>query len=374
MYLGVSSGFISKLIIILMMFISPFILLAFEGQKQIPIKNKPGLSLEETFNLYVRSIQKSDLEGLFSTVTEDEEFFFLTAGGKLIDTREQYYKFHEEWFKGENWDMPVDLIDVYEAKDYGYTLAIFHYRDKSPSAGMRILDSYFTLIFHKENNMWKVIGDICTPVNRYTTEENLEIKYDEKQEYLFDIIRNRRTVRRFKSTPIPKEHIIKILNAARFAPTSGNQQPWKFLVISDREKLNKLKEKAFLWYIEKYKEKVNPTKEDIEIVSDAVKNSLEGALSAPVYIAVLVDSKEKYPEYVIYDGTLAAGYLMIAARALGYGTGFFTSFFPEDKMKEFFNIPKQYNLICFTPIAVPLKWPEVPPKKELKDLIIFESF
>ena len=65
---------------------------------------------------------------------------------------------------------------------------------------------------------------------------------------------------------------------------------------------------------------------------------------------------------------------MVAARALGYGTGFYTTFFPEDKMKEFFNIPEQYRLICFTPIGVPSKWPEVPPKKELEDLIFFESF
>ena len=97
-------------------------------------------------------------------------------------------------------------------------------------------------------------------------------------------------------------------------------------------------------------------------------------LSAPVYVAVLVDSKAKYPKYILYDGTLAAGYLMIAARALGYGTGFFTSFFPETKMKKFFNIPERYKLICFTPIGIPYEWPKIPPKKALEDLVIFEEF
>ena len=83
--------------------------------------------------------------------------------------------------------------------------------------------------------MWKVISDIYTPINRYITEENKEIKYDEKQTYLLNIIKNRRTVRKFKFTHVPEEHIIKILDAARFAPTAGNQQPWKFLVIRDRK-------------------------------------------------------------------------------------------------------------------------------------------
>ena len=97
-------------------------------------------------------------------------------------------------------------------------------------------------------------------------------------------------------------------------------------------------------------------------------------LTAPVYVAVLVDSKAKYSEYVTIDGTLAAANLMIAARALGYGTGFFTTFFPEAQMKAFFNIPEQYKLICFTPIGVPEEWPKPPSKKDLKELVVFETF
>lgn len=194
------------------------------------------------------------------------------------------------------------------------------------------------------------------------------------QAYLFNIIKNRRTVRRFKSTPVPKEHILKIIDAARFAPTAGNQQPWKFLVIQDREKLELLKKDALLWYLDEYKKRMKPTQEELSQSRGALNKILEDVLSAPVYVAVLVDSKAKYPNYILYDGTLAAGYLMIAARALGYGTGFFTSFFPEEKMKRFFNIPEQYKLICFTPVGVPDKWPEAPSKKKLEEIVIFESF
>jgi len=218
------------------------------------------------------------------------------------------------------------------------------------------------------------VADICTPINRYFTEANPEIKYDSDQAYLFNIIKSRRTVRKFKSTPIPEEHIMKILDAARFAPTAGNQQPWKFLVIQNREKLDQLKEKALLWYLESYRSRKKADKQEIDSVREGVKKILENALSAPVYVAVLVDSKARYSDYIVHDGTLAAGYLMIAARALGYGTGFFTTFFPEEKMKKYFNIPNQYSLICFTPIGVPENWPETPSKKDLEEVIIFESF
>ncbi len=337
-------------------------------------ENRPGLSLKETFDLYVRSIQNSDLKSLFSTVSDNPKFFFLTSRGRLIDTREGYYRFHAEWFKEREWEMPVDLVEVVEEKDYGYTNAIYHYRSKVPEGGIVGLDSYFTLIFHKEDAMWKVVADVCTPIRRYRTEINPEIKYTSDQVFLFETIQNRRTVRKFKPTPIPREHILKILDAARMAPTAGNQQPWKFLVVQNRDKLAELQKDALSWYLDLYHRRIKPTEEDLSKVRESVKKTLQNVLSAPVYIAVLVDSSAKYPDYILYDGTLAAGNLMIAARALGYGTGFFTSFFPEDKMKKFFNIPDQYKLICLTPVGIPEEWPQPPSKKKLEEVVIFESF
>lgn len=337
-------------------------------------ENRSGLSLQETFWVYVRSIQNSDIKALFTTVTNSEKFFFLTSRGTLIDTRQGYYKFHEDWFKEKDWEMPVDLLEVKEGNDYGYTNAIYHYRAKTPQAGTYILDSYFTMIFHKEDKMWKVVADVCTPINRYVTEANPEIKYSSDQTYLFETMKNRRTVRKFKPDAVPKEHILKILDAARFAPTAGNQQPWKFLVVQDRKKLDQLREQALVWYLSQYETRRKPTEEELSKTREAVKKLMENVLSAPVYVAVLVDSRAKYPDYILPDGALAAGYLMIAARALGYGTGFYTTFFPEEKMKKFLAIPEQYKLICFTPIGIPDGWPEAPPKKKLEEFIIFDSF
>jgi len=340
----------------------------------LPFQNKPGLSLRETFDIYVKSCQNSDLENLFSTVTDNEDFYFLTSTGELINTREGYYKFHEDWFNETDWEMPVELVKVHEGKEFGYTLAIFYYKSKMPDNTTYNLDSYFTLIFHKENGMWKVIADTCTPIKKYYTEHNAEISYTSDQIFLFNIIRNRRTVRKFKSTPVPEEHIMKILDAASFAPTAGNQQPWKFLVIRNRDKLDRLKPEALSWHLEIIKEKRKLNENELEKIKESLKNSLENILSAPVYIAALVDKEAPYPDYVVHDGNLAVENLMIAARALGYGTGYFTSYFPEEKMKAFFNIPDRYKLLCFTPVGIPDEWPKPKEKKELDDIIVFESF
>jgi|GEM_PF-379601 len=337
-------------------------------------QNRPGLSVKETFAIYTEAILKSDIKGLFTTVTSNDKFFFLTSGGRLIDSREGYYKFHEEWFAEKDWSISFELLEAVEGQDYGYTNAIYRYQGRTPGGKTYSLDSYFTLIFHREDGMWKAVVDVCTPISRSFSEAKPDIKYTPEQNFLFDTFINRRTVHRFLSTPVPKEHLWKILDAARSAPTAGNQQPWKFLVVEDRQKLDLLKEEAETWFLEAYKQRKKDAGQELSEVEKKVKNTLEGILSAPVYVAVLVDGREKYPNYVMTDGALAAGYLMIAARALGYGTGFFTTFFPEEQMKKFFSIPDDYRLICFTPIGIPEKWPDTPQKKKLEDLVVFESF
>ena len=195
-----------------------------------------------------------------------------------------------------------------------------------------------------------------------------------QQEYLFEIIKSRRTVRDFQPTPVPKEHILKILDMARSAPTSGNQQPWKFLIVQDRVKLNRLKNEAVAWFLADYEKRMKPAPEVLDGLRRQLPATMAKVLSAPVYIAVLTDSQSAYPPDNRYDGPLAAALLMIAARSLGYGTGFYTSYFPEEQMRRFFGIPERYNLVCFTPIGVPVEWPPAPQKKPLEDFVVFEKF
>jgi len=337
-------------------------------------KKQQSLSIKETFDRYVKAIHNSDLDALFETVTDKEKFFFATSSGKLIDTRDGYYEFHKNWFSQKDWEITFELIEAVEGTEYGYTNAIYDYYTKLDDGRTFTSKAYFTLIFHNENGRWKVVTDVITPISRYIVEKDRDIKYTPEQQHVFDIIHTRRTVRKYKSTPVPEEHIIKILDAARMCPTAGNQQPWKFLVVRDRNKLDELQDKALSWYVKKYKDKSGTDENKIEELRKSLKGIMKNVLSAPVYIAVLVDTETKYPDYIIYDGSLAAGYLMIAARTLGYGTGFFTTFFPDKEMKKFFDIPDKYKLICFTPIGVPEKWPETPQKKNLDDIVVFDSF
>ena len=191
---------------------------------------------------------------------------------------------------------------------------------------------------------------------------------------IFDVIHKRRSVRSYTSKPVPEEHITKILDAARMAPTAGNQQPWKFLVVRDRNKIDELMNACITTSVKAYKGRQNPSAEELEKYEAKTKAYLEKIFSAPVFIVVLVDMQSKWPSYNQFDGPLAAGYLMLAARALGYGTVFFTDTIPDQVTKQVFGIPDRYRRICITPVGVPEEWPETPAKKKLEELVITESF
>ena len=82
---------------------------------------------------------------------------------------------------------------------------------------------------------------------------------------IWDVFKDRRSVRKFTSDSIPEADINKILDAARMAPTSGNQQPWKFLVVRDRNKINRMKEACIIRIAGRYdKNTMKETKEQFE--------------------------------------------------------------------------------------------------------------
>ncbi|MGA2182246.1 MAG: nitroreductase family protein [Bryobacteraceae bacterium] len=180
----------------------------------------------------------------------------------------------------------------------------------------------------------------------------------------------RQSVRRYKPDPVPDEHLRLILDAARRAPTSGNQQPWKFLVVKDRARIERLRTRC-LDLAESHLGNLSP--DDRAKRRETMEKALAGYFSAPVYVVVLTDSKSTYPTYNHWDGPLAAGYLMLAARALGYGTVFITDSIPEVATKEAFEIPERYQRVCITPIGVPDGWPEPKPKKKLEELVAWET-
>ena len=110
---------------------------------------------------------------------------------------------------------------------------------------------------------------------------------------VFAAIHGRRSIRRYTDQPIPEDVIEELLRAAMAAPSAGNQQPWQFVVIDDRETLNAIP--RFHPYSAMLKE-------------------------APLAIAICGDLREeRYEGYWVQDCSAATQNLLLAAHGKGLG-------------------------------------------------------
>ncbi len=175
---------------------------------------------------------------------------------------------------------------------------------------------------------------------------------------ILDLIKARRSTRRFASTPVPDADLNAVLEAARWAPSGDNYQPWKFLVIKDASTMDKI----------------------VEMIP--YKQMQAFLKRAPVLIGILVD--EKRSSWAIIDGALCAQNLALEAWARGLGTCF-SAWYPTaprsllDQVKALLAIPPRWTILTFTPLGYPDPDPKrahiLPAKrKPLEKLVVYEKF
>ncbi len=184
----------------------------------------------------------------------------------------------------------------------------------------------------------------------------------------FQVVEHRVSVRKYRPDPVPQEHLELILNAARLAPNSGNQQACRYLIVKDKEKLNELKEACI-----RNREAVLRARGDDVPEEEAIRKYYDIVFSAPLYLLVLVDKTVRYKGYEDKDGSLAAANIILAARALGYGTVFYTDSIPEDICMRHLDIPEKYSRTCIIPLGIPESWPDKRDRLPLNELVFYEK-
>ncbi len=198
-------------------------------------------------------------------------------------------------------------------------------------------------------------------------EKNTKHEVNENMSF-FDVVKKRVSVRKYMSTPVPEEDLLKILNAARLIPNSGNQQACRFLVVQDRGKLDSMKDACI-----ETRASVLRARGDEVPSMDSLREQYDMIFSAPLYVLVLVDKTVRYKGYEDKDGSLAASHIMLGARALGYGTVFYSDSIPEEVCMRELGIPEKYSRTCIIPIGVPEKWPASSERKPVEDLVFYEK-
>jgi len=137
-------------------------------------------------------------------------------------------------------------------------------------------------------------------------------------------IYERRAVRKYKNVPVAKEVIDQLLSAGRMAPSAMNRQPWKFYVLTDKEKI-KLFSKEISQIALRQVKRIS-VKEIVKMtlgffhfsqVIDFLKTDDHVFYGAPVVIFITVPRKD---EWAALDAGMCAQNIMLAARALGLET------------------------------------------------------
>lgn len=146
----------------------------------------------------------------------------------------------------------------------------------------------------------------------------------------FEAINSRKSIRRFLDTPVEKEKIQALLEAAIRAPSAMNKQCWRFVAVTDKDVIAKL------------------TKCHV-IINGWLKD-------APAVIVFCAEPGESTDinglPYYMWDAALAAQNLVLAATDMGLGTCFLAAY-KEDEVKELLGIPENLRVVCMTPLGYP---------------------
>jgi nitroreductase len=171
---------------------------------------------------------------------------------------------------------------------------------------------------------------------------------------VFEAIRSRRSVRAFTNEPVSEEEVMKLVEAARLAPSAGNIQPWEFVVVRNAEIKRGLSAAAL----------------DQTFIEEA-----------PVVIVVCANqtrASRGYGSrgvnlYCLQDTAAATQNMLLAAHALGLATCWVGAFQEEDA-KKVLKISSDVRPVAIIPIGHAAEKPMARSTKPLSDIVHQETF
>jgi nitroreductase len=160
-----------------------------------------------------------------------------------------------------------------------------------------------------------------------------------------ETIKSRRSVRSYEDRPITKEVMMELIDCARLAPTARGEQHWEFIVITDKEKLQK-----------------------ITSIADY------GSFIADAAACVLVMSEGS--KYYLEDGCAATENILLAARSLGIGSCWVAGDKKPycSKILELVKAPADYKLVSILSLGYSSEQIEARGKRSLNEVLRWEEF
>ena len=161
-------------------------------------------------------------------------------------------------------------------------------------------------------------------------------------------IKGRRSIRQFTGKPIEKGKLEMLLEAARWAPSGGNRQKWRFVVV------------------------ISPSQREL------VKKFAPGISAMPAAFIVVCaemqpDAKEWEQRLYLADCAIASQNIMLAAYEMGIGTCVALSY-DKSAISEILELPDNVEPILVVTLGYPAEAPQPPPRYELSKMVFQERY
>jgi nitroreductase len=177
---------------------------------------------------------------------------------------------------------------------------------------------------------------------------------------LLDIIKGRRSIRKYQTRDVPQELLDQVLESLRWAPSWANTQCWEVIVVKDELIKKKLQETL---------SGTNPARN--AVVEAPLVFVICGELERAGYKKGRPTTK--HGDWFIFDLGLCTQNLCLTAYGLGLGTVIIGSL-DHDMAKGILNVPEGYEVMVFIPLGFPAKDAPIPKRREKEEFTHFNQF
>lgn len=184
-----------------------------------------------------------------------------------------------------------------------------------------------------------------------------------------ELLDKRRSVRKYADKPVSTDLLKEMINDSLLAPSAGNEQSWKFIIVNDKDLMKRISDeckKNLVSFI-----KNNPENFAARYLNMLQDESFNIFYNAPSLVIILGESGIKN---LLLDCTLAASYFMLSAASRGLGTCWinFAKYIKSPLLLQEVGIPEDHTIVAPVIVGYPEHMPAVPKRKEAVILKVSE--
>lgn len=195
-------------------------------------------------------------------------------------------------------------------------------------------------------------------------------------EDLLAVIQKRRSVRVYKTGKVSDEQLQMILEAARWAPSGANTQPWELVVTRDRKKMKRIR----AIYDNEWRER----KREDPVNYKGLKKDYVGDVSAIILVCgdprtknVYLTTRQPADREKLFQASIANAVqqMMLVAASMNLGTVWVSVREEvEPELRELFAVPQPLRLLWVVPVGHARSWPAAKPRRKVEALAHFEKY